>query len=226
MKFIVFDIDYTLLNTFVYQARAVELAIKDVFGIEGSLKELSYWGAGKMTLDVIHEICKKRGVSSSIVDSRYQDVIESIYKNLIQLLPQDSKESLLPGVPKTLQHLASYNNLGVISGNPERLATTILKWAGIYELFKAGCFGNEAADRQEMIEKCLKKHNLTDERTIIINEVITVGDSVSDMESSKKAGSIPIGVTTGLHKKDQLLVSGAQYVIETLNELPNIIDKL
>jgi len=58
------------------------------------------------------------------------------------------------------------------------------------------------------------------------NQALVVGDTTLDITCAKAAGVRSIGVLTGVHKQNQLEAAGANYVINTLNELPPLVLKM
>lgn len=48
---------------------------------------------------------------------------------------------------------------------------------------------------------------------------LMVGDSPTDMLTAKRAGITPIGITTGIHLKEELLKAGTHKTIEKMREL-------
>ena len=58
------------------------------------------------------------------------------------------------------------------------------------------------------------------------SEGMYVGDTGIDMETARNAGVRAVGVTSGNHTADQLRKSKADFVIETLSELPKLWEEL
>ena len=56
-------------------------------------------------------------------------------------------------------------------------------------------------------------------------DVLVVGDTTWDVRCAKAAGAKAVGVTTGLSTREELLNAGADYVIDSITELPLIIRK-
>jgi phosphonatase-like hydrolase len=57
-----------------------------------------------------------------------------------------------------------------------------------------------------------------------VEAMIVVGDTVSDMQSGTRAGAgLVIGVLSGAHGEEQLLAAGADDVISSIAELPELL---
>ena len=55
---------------------------------------------------------------------------------------------------------------------------------------------------------------------------IYLGDSIHDMAAAKSAGMTGIGVSTGVHSKEQLEEAGASHVFENLFEVKSFLENL
>jgi len=80
-------------------------------------------------------------------------------------------------------------------------------------------FGRPAPD---MIQRVMQTLGITD-----LQQVINVGDTPSDLASGLRAGvRLSLGVTNGTHTKDQLAACANDGLINSLADLPGIINKL
>ena len=60
--------------------------------------------------------------------------------------------------------------------------------------------------------------------TSSVEAMVVVGDTVSDMQSGTRAGAgLVIGVLSGAHGEEQLLAAGADDVISSVAELPELL---
>ena len=73
----------------------------------------------------------------------------------------------------------------------------------------------------DMIELAMKRLSVNDAAT-----VVKVGDSIIDIEEGKNAGCrFSIGVTTGAHTRLQLESAKPDYIIDSLSDLLDIVQK-
>lgn len=71
----------------------------------------------------------------------------------------------------------------------------------------------------DMIQLAMHKGGITDPK-----QVVKVGDSCIDIEEGKEAGCIySIGITSGAQPKEELLLAGPDFVIDSLVELETIL---
>jgi len=74
--------------------------------------------------------------------------------------------------------------------------------------------------RTELIKEAMKRFGVSKEETIL------VADYWPDMQSGREVGIFTVGVLTGLESEEKLRENGANVVIESVKELPKIIENL
>jgi len=74
--------------------------------------------------------------------------------------------------------------------------------------------------RTELIKEAMDKFKASREETIL------VADYWPDMQSGREVGIFTIGVLTGLESEEKLRENGANAVIESVKDLPKIIENL
>jgi phosphoglycolate phosphatase-like HAD superfamily hydrolase len=57
-------------------------------------------------------------------------------------------------------------------------------------------------------------------------DTVVVGDSSVDMQSASVLKAIAVGLPTGVSKIEQLMGSGANYIITSITDLPLLIEKI
>jgi HAD superfamily hydrolase (TIGR01549 family) len=131
--------------------------------------------------------------------------------------------SLLPGVAETLKELQRLNlKIGLCTSNSEKAAAYILNRFKIAEFFQVLVARDKVKDvkpHTEQFEVALKTLKAAKEATVI------VGDSTVDMQSAKEIKALSVGYPTGFSTKEQLMTSGANYIITSLTDLPLLIKK-
>jgi phosphoglycolate phosphatase-like HAD superfamily hydrolase len=56
------------------------------------------------------------------------------------------------------------------------------------------------------------------------SETVVVGDSVVDVKAAKELKAIAVGLPTGVSTTEQLIHSGAHFIITSITDLPLLID--
>jgi phosphoglycolate phosphatase len=57
-------------------------------------------------------------------------------------------------------------------------------------------------------------------------DALVVGDSVVDVQSAREIEAVAVGLTTGFSSTEQLMNSGANFIITSLMDLPILIKKI
>jgi phosphoglycolate phosphatase len=57
-------------------------------------------------------------------------------------------------------------------------------------------------------------------------ETVMIGDTTFDMLMARSAGTSAIGVSWGVHERDELQEAGALYVVDAMHELPTVIHRM
>ena len=74
--------------------------------------------------------------------------------------------------------------------------------------------------RTELIREAMKRFNVSKDETML------VADYWPDMQSGREAGVLTVGVLTGLEGEKKLREHGADAVIESVRDLPKLLDDL
>ncbi|MFC2102930.1 HAD family hydrolase [Bacteroidota bacterium] len=130
---------------------------------------------------------------------------------------------LYPGILDLLQQLKERNILLSIFTGKGRQASLItleeLKIINFFDLIVTGDDVNNHKPSSEGIIKFLNKYNLNP------GEVIMVGDSVSDVKASKKAGIQIASALWDAYAAEEVKTLGSDYYFKTVKELSDFIYK-
>jgi HAD superfamily hydrolase (TIGR01549 family) len=130
--------------------------------------------------------------------------------------------SLLPGVLETLKALKKMGlKIGLCTINSEKSADFILKRFGIARFFDAVTPRDSVSyvkPNIEHLEATLKSLDARSEDTIV------VGDSRIDVKCARELKAVAVGLPTGVSSPKELISSGANYLITSLTDLPNLVE--
>lgn len=151
---------------------------------------------------------RKRGITAS------REELNEIYKQAYQ--KRIKKLRLFPKVKKTLKHLKKKGvRLFIVSAQLEELALPFVEKFGIADLFEEIHF--------HTINKTETLINIINKLTLNTKECFFVGDTPSDIRSAKKAGITAIAFLGGYIPEDLLKSAGADFFIESFNEITSIV---
>src|SRR5476651_1643456 len=151
---ILWDIDGTILQSGGAGMAALQRALKDVFGVEGSIASIDF--AGRTDPWIVRQIFALHGIEDSRDNhARYID-------GYIGLLPEiltQKKASVLPGVRDLLSEASTHPGVvqGLLTGNLRRGAQTKLGYHGLWDYFPIGAFAHDSEVRNDLGPHALRR---------------------------------------------------------------------
>lgn len=212
---VLFDVDETLVHTGGSGARSWKAAFDKLYDIPADIGEHS--SAGETDPQVA------RATFRGVIGHEPSDVeLDQLYVQYLLHLADDILVSdgyrMLPGADQCLAALGEAGVLlGLVSGAMEGAARTKLIPANLNRFFIFGAYGSDSPDRAELtgiaIEKATRLHaHLTPA------QVFVVGDTPHDVDATRQAGAVSVGVATGHYSVDELAEAGADHVLGSLTE--------
>jgi phosphoglycolate phosphatase len=212
---VLFDVDETLVHTWGSGARSSKVAFEKLYGIPADIGE--HTAAGETDPEVGRETFRavlKRDPSDDELDRIYALYLLNLSEDIV--VSKDYR--MLPRVDQCLADLGAAGVLlGLVSGAMEGAARAKLGPANLNRFFLFGGYGSDSPDRAELtgiaIEKASRLH-----KQLTPAQVFVVGDTPRDMEATRKAGAVSLGVATGHYSVDELAQAGADHVLHSLAE--------
>ena len=132
---------------------------------------------------------------------------------------------MYPGMKELLEALKSAGvKLSVSTSKPTVFTEKILKQNGIFELFDQIVGANldgSMTDKTEVMQEAMRRAGGKENNTFFM-----VGDRSFDMIGAKNCGVPGIGVYFGFAEPGELEEAGADYTVETTEELKILLMKL
>ena len=222
MNLVLFDIDGTLIYSGGAGARALNLAFKEKYSIDEAMSVVN--PHGQTDIAIVEEIFQKK-LGRTPTFEEVREILEFYLLYLREEVWKAEKYRVLDGVGETLEALASSKDffLGLATGNIEEGARIKLERGDLNKYFKCGGFGSDHRERWQIVrkawERCLE---YTGE---VFSNVYVVGDTPLDIEAGKKAGFKTIGVATSIYTFEDLVKSGADFVINRMDELLMVLEE-
>lgn len=200
MKFIpsalLFDLDGVLVDSVDAWLAALNTAMKISGNRLISKEEFieNYWGFD------LNNTISKIGLDKKIVA-----ICNKSYENHI------NKVRLMPEVKETLEKLINYKK-GIITNTPKNRTMQVIDKLNLGNYFSTIVTSDDVENSKpspEIIFKACKNLNVKSE------EVVSIGDTLSDVKAGKAAGCTVIGLNIQ-----------ADYKIEKISEIITILDKL
>ena len=224
--FISFDFDRTLADYSKAHGNSLLEGIHLTFNRKFQVNFHEISNSGLTDLQIITLLVHNHGISYEDIFKQMNLCVHNIVKKFDDYSYFHPVE-LLVGAEETLKNLSYRDNviIGLSTGNIKEICLNKARLTGIDEYFAFGSFGDEAFNRDQLLQ--LTKYRLQKEFGYSKKDIaLHVGDSVMDILSAKKAGFIPIGVSTGSYTKEKLLKAGAKFVFERISDLDLYFDEI
>jgi phosphoglycolate phosphatase len=208
--YILFDLDGTLTNSKEGITKSVQYALK-AFGIdEPDLDKLEPF-IGPPLIDIFKDFYGFNDEEAKKAVEKYRERFTNIgiFEN-----------EVYPGIKEMLAKLKNEGKkLAVASSKPEVMVERILKHFEIDEYFDV-VVGSELDGRrsrkEEVVEEAIRQLVPSDK---VGKSVAMVGDRKFDIEGALEFGLTPIGVSYGFAPEGELEKAGAEYIVDTVEEL-------
>jgi phosphoglycolate phosphatase-like HAD superfamily hydrolase len=213
---VLFDVDETLVHTGGSGARSWSVAFDTLYGIPADIGQHS--SAGETDPQVARATFKGVLGRDPTVDELAQ-----IYAHYLLNLADDILTSehyrVLPGAVQTLERLGQAGVLlGLVSGAMEGAARTKLVPANLNRFFLFGGYGTDSPDRAELTTIAINKVILLHD-ALTLDQVYVVGDTPHDIDATKSAGAVSVGVASGHYSVEELQQAGGDHVMASLEEV-------
>jgi phosphoglycolate phosphatase len=226
-RLLLFDIDGTLVLTGGAGKRAMTRAFEETFGVADALAEIPL--SGRTDEFIFARARERAGVTASEAQARdFRTRYVALLAEEIQH-PGTGHHGTLPGVEPLLEALDAMPDvhLALLTGNYRDGARVKLDRFGLWERFRWGAFGDDAADRNALVPIALSRAAAELEVPVPPPEhVIVIGDTRFDIECARAGGVRALGVATGGTPAGQLREAGADLVVDDLTALEAVLDFL
>ncbi len=229
LRAIIFDFDGTLLDVREILEKSIEEVILEKnpeIDMETTIQEI---GALLETIQGYplpqvllqsYEIFKHITVLKNLT---YFKKLRLAIKIFSKYLEYSKEASFFPGTKSLLKDLSKSFDLFIVSHNKTETILEHLEKEGMDNLFK-GVYGSDKIPVQKpdpmalqpALEYYKKRHR---------DEFLMIGDMPSDIIAGREAGFWTIGVASGISKKEILVGNQADFVVDSLSELLQIIEK-
>jgi phosphoglycolate phosphatase-like HAD superfamily hydrolase len=212
-KLVLFDIDGTLISSGGAGTRSMDLAFKDIFGIDKAFNDITM--AGKTDIEIIKEGLKTHEVP------HWDGNVEKMKDKYLYFLAREinnPERTLKPGIKNALDMLKQRGMpTGLLTGNLEEGARIKLTPCGINDYFLDGAFGSDDEDRDKLLPIAINKFARKG-LEFSPEDCIVVGDTPRDVRCAKIHGACCIAVATGPYSKENLLATDADLVLDSLED--------
>ena len=219
-----FDIDGTILWTDGAGRRAIQTALREVFGSTGPA---GYWFDGKTDRQIVRDLMRHDGHGDPDIDAR-MDALLACYASALEreLLDPSHPPRLLPGVMELLEALEARDDvvLGLLTGNIAAGASAKLRAVGIDpERFSVGAYGSDEEHRPALPAVAMRRAREVLGIDVAPRAAVVIGDTPADIDCGRRSGTRTIAVATGRYSASELASHAADAVFEDLTDTEAVL---
>jgi phosphoglycolate phosphatase-like HAD superfamily hydrolase len=220
IKAILFDIEGTLLEHDDAVFLRFPAAIRAVFGVDADINKVLVHGMTDK--GVMISLCKAAGINRAAVESNHAKLVAA--EEAYVAAHVSEWPGPLLGVRALLANLQARRiRLGLVTGNPARIARIRLDAVGLADYFMFGGYGDYVEDRARIVEAVMQQVR---RMRIRPEQVAYFGDTPHDIAGGKMFRVITIGVATGIFTKSDLESAGADETLADLSDTKRVLTML
>lgn len=204
MKLVLFDIDGTLLSASGAGRRALDHAMRDVYGTAGPID--SYDFRGGTDPQIIRDLLGRAGLDETAIRAGEATVYRRYEALLEEEIGDGHGVSVYPGVRELVRTLAARDDVvvGLLTGNIEAGARIKLRPTGLWPFFRLGAYGSDHADRTQLPPVAASRAERLVGRVFRGPDTVIIGDTPRDIGCARAFGAVAIAVATGWHSLEDL----------------------
>jgi phosphoglycolate phosphatase len=204
VKLVLFDVDGTLLSASGAGRRALERAMRDVYGTAGPID--SYDFRGGTDPQIIRDLLDRAGLDETAIRAGEAAVYQRYEALLDEEVGDGRGVSVYPGVRELVGALAARDDVvvGLLTGNIEAGARIKLRPTGLWSFFRLGAYGSDHADRTRLPQVAAGRAELLVGRAFRGPDTVIIGDTPRDIGCARAFGAMAIAVATGWHSLKDL----------------------
>jgi phosphoglycolate phosphatase len=220
-KYLLFDIDGTLINSGGAGKKAMTMAFQKYLG-KGALID-GYAFAGKTDSQIIKEVVIKAGTEEAKAAEIIEKIKECYITNLKDSLGEATNFRVYPHVWDIVEACdkSSRFELALLTGNFQTGAKLKLQHVDLWKYFKWGVFGDISEERNDLAEMAYKT---IQEREGNINrkDIVVIGDTSNDVRCGQAISATTVGIVSGFETESQVRSQNPDFLIHSFKELINL----
>lgn len=215
---VVFDLDGTLVYYSVDRVKLRNELLSTLHSHGISLGPFLKLKGTWSIIKIFHYVAERKRLDKN----ERQNILSELYA-IIEKYELDAAKrlSLIPGAVTALEHVKNMGHKSALYTLCGRRPTLkVLERFDLARFFDGIVTRDDVENVKPHPEHLLKAISLLNVKS---REVVVVGDSVLDTECAKNIGAIFIGVKTGVRSEAELRASGADYILNSVAELPSLL---
>lgn len=213
MKAVIFDLDGTLIDSLDDIALSMNLALKQLNYKTYEINEYKlFLGEGAMKLS-----------QNVLAYNATQDEILGLFNKFNEIYASKifNNTSVYKGIYDLLDNLKRNNfEIAILSNKPDSFTQDYVK-----KYFSNYCFKIILGQKDSIPKKPNPRAAKYIAKEFGLNEkdIYFIGDTSTDIRTAKNAGMISVGVLWGFRGKQEFINEKADYIVENISELKNLL---
>ena len=212
MKLVLFDVDGTILTASGAGRRALDRALREVYGTAGPIDAYDFRGGTDP--QIVRDLLALAGFEREAIRAREA----ALYRRYEALLEEEVGDggavSVYPGIRELIEALVGRTDavVGLLTGNIEAGARIKLRPTGLLPHFRLGAYGSDDGDRTRLPRVAAGRAEALVGRPFEGRDTVIIGDTPRDIGCARAFGACAIAVATGWHTVDDLTAHRPDHV--------------
>lgn len=218
-EMVLIDVDGTLVDSVPDLAYCVDEMMKRLdMPTRGETKVREWVGNGVERL-------VRRALIDQLDGEPEQALFDKAYPIFLELYAENTskRSKLYPGVKQGLDYLKQANyRLGCVTNKAAQFTEPLLKTLGVYDIFEIVVSGDTLPQKKPDPTPLLHVAEFFDVKP---EKALMIGDSVSDVTAARAAGFQIVCMSYGYNHGIDIRDADPDAVIDSMSELPELLDK-
>jgi phosphoglycolate phosphatase-like HAD superfamily hydrolase len=218
VKLVLFDVDGTLLTASGAGKRALDRALRDVYGTAGPIDAYDFRGGTDP--QIVRDLLRLAGLDDAVIGAR-EAALYRRYEAFLEAEVGDGRGvTVYPGIPELVEALVSRADavVGLLTGNIEAGARIKLQPTGLLPHFRLGAYGSDDGDRTRLPRVAAGRAEALVGRAFGGPDTVIIGDTPRDIGCARAFGARAIAVATGWHSVDDLAAHRPDHVFADFSD--------
>ena len=221
-RILLFDIDGTLILTKGAGTRAMNRAFQRLFSLSPPPNALDGLDiGGRSDTWIVETAMRRHGIARTQANLR---AFKEAYAEGLPAMLQETNGHVLSGIEPLLEALSPQPlTVGLGTGNFRQTGMTKLNHFGIGHYFVDGGFGEDSAERADILAAGVARLRPLASDTA---DVVVMGDTVHDITAGHAIGAKVVAVATGSNSYEELTAARADVTLRDCTVLERVIEAL
>ena len=223
---VLWDVDFTLVNTRGVGFQLYQLAFAELYGRELPAQAVNANMAGRTDRAIALEVLALCGIPDPPGQvARFEAALSRLAPSLAEMVV--ARGIALPGAAAALAALAASGPVrqSVLTGNVKAMAEVKLRPFGLtaHLDLDVGAYGNESGVRSDLVALARDRAFAAYGQDYGGEATVLIGDTPLDVEAALTTGARAVGVATGRSSEAELADAGADAVLPDLGDTERVV---